>query len=94
MDRDAAIRAIEQSARAARKPPSRGLWLAAAVVGVVAVIAFFVVMFAEGDASPTKPAASERGYGGFTIGLVVGVAVGIALGFALARQRHSSRSKP
>jgi hypothetical protein len=94
MDRDAALRAIDEAARAGRKVPSRTLWIVAAIVAVIAAIAFVVVLVADGDPSPKQPTASERGYGGFSIGLVVGLVVGIAIGFAMRRQRNSSRSKP
>ena len=92
MPDDDAIRAIAEAARANRKQPSRALWIAAALVGIGAAIAFVVLMFADGSATPTKPATPSDHGSGFTIGLVIGGVVGIAIGYSIAR--HSSRKRP
>jgi uncharacterized membrane protein YsdA (DUF1294 family) len=92
MPDDDAIRAIAEAARANRKRPSRALWIAAALVGIGATIAFVVLMFADGSSAPPKPTSPNEHGTGFTIGLVIGGAVGIAIGYSIAR--HSSRKRP
>lgn len=94
-DREQAIRAIAEGARQTRRRPSRGLWIVAAIVGVLAVIGFVVVMVSDGSVpSPaTARPTTDRGYG-FIPGLIAGGVLGIAIGFAIARHRHSSRNKP
>jgi hypothetical protein len=94
-DREQAVRAIAESARATRKRPSRGMWIAAVLVGVACAIGFVVLMFSEGEPSPTPTRSTTDGRGfGFAAGLLVGGAVGIAVGLAIGRQRHSSRKSP
>jgi hypothetical protein len=92
MDRDDAISAITDAARAQRRKPSRALWITAAVIGIVAVIGFVALMLADASAPTKKPTGTREGGTGFTIGLIVGGALGIAIGYTLAR--HSSRKRP
>ncbi len=87
-----------ERAREARPRTSRATWIVALVVSAVCLIAFVVVLVADGEPSTaTAPVVPQPGLG-FPAGLVVGVAVGIAIGYAIARQAsrssHSSRSKP
>ena len=76
--------------RATRKRPSRGLWVAALVVGGACAVAFAVMMFVDSGA-PTHDAA-PRHAGGFSNGLFIGIALGVVLGWALGRQRRASHS--
>ncbi|MBA3818421.1 MAG: hypothetical protein H0X17_05980 [Deltaproteobacteria bacterium] len=98
MDQEDAARAIVERARQARPRTSRVTWIVALVVSTVCVIAFVIVLVAEGEpTTATTPVVPQQGLG-FPAGLAVGVAVGIAIGYAIARQAsrssHSSRSNP
>jgi F0F1-type ATP synthase membrane subunit c/vacuolar-type H+-ATPase subunit K len=94
-DREKAIEAIAQQARANRPRSSRGMWIAAALVVVASAIAFVVVMFV--DADPSRPAAKldatraepREPRAGLATGIAIGLCAGIAIGFALARRKHA-----
>lgn len=94
----AALDDILAHGRRTRTPVSRGVWIAALVVGVVCAIGFAVLLLAEPSAEgPRAPArTASSGGGGLGIGLVIGACAGIVIGFAISRQRadHSSRNKP
>jgi MFS family permease len=80
-----AIAAISASAKQARKPTPRWMWLAAALLGIGGAIAFAVAMLTTPDASePTTDVArgnTGRGFGaGLVIGLVAGIGIGVAVG--------------
>lgn len=94
----AALDAILEHGRRTRKPVTRGLWIAALLVGVVCAIGFAVMVLAEpSSAGPRAPArTASSGGGGLGIGLVIGACAGIVIGFAIGRQRadHSSRNNP
>jgi hypothetical protein len=107
MARDDEIKAIVEAGRRTRKPTPRGLWIAAAIVGVVCATGFAIGMLS--DRAPTSGSlrrdtaaqadrASDRGSGlrsGLVTGLVIGVVIGIAIGLGITRQRsHSSRNTP
>lgn len=88
-----APRTIEDIAavgRATRKRPSRGLWVAALVIGGACAVAFAVMMFMD-RGTPTHETA-PRHAGGFSNGLFIGIALGVVLGWALGRQRRASHS--
>lgn len=97
MTREAELEAILAHGRRTRRRASRGLWLVAAVVGVVCLVGFAIAMLGEPGVATTPPrvAAPARG-GGLGIGLAIGACAGIVIGFAIGRQRatHSSRNKP
>ena len=84
--REAAIEAITQKARAERPRHSRTFWIAALVVGMLGVGAFFEIIRTEGE----MPASSTRAphESGFATGAVIGLALGIAIGFAVGRRRE------
>lgn len=98
-DDDDPLRALTARARETRRPPSRGLWLVAGIVGAVGAIAFVLIFLVEPEPGTSRAVAPrEHGYG-FAAGLVVGLVVGIAVGMAIQRQRqasadHSSASTP
>lgn len=95
-----AIAAITASAKQARKPTPRWMWLAAAMLGIGGAIAFAIAMLTTPDASgPTAEVARGNTGRGFGAGLVIGLVAGIGIGVAIGRSRaqrgdHSSRSKP
>jgi hypothetical protein len=100
---DARIAAIVAGGRATRRRPSRGAWIAAAVVGAICAIGFVLLLAVEGQpeerAGALEPArASARGGAtGCLGGLGLGLGLGVAIGFGLARRQpgdHSSRSRP
>lgn len=99
-DHEAAIEAIASTARAARKPTPRWLWIVAGIIGLGCAIAFVAVLVRDGDPGGVElPAASSgRGGLGFAAGIGVGLIAGISIGLAVARQLgardHSSRNKP
>lgn len=88
--------AILRAAKAERRGTSRGVWIAAAVIGGLCTIGFVVLMF--GDRGTVPSAAPNRvveDHGlGFGAGILVGVVVGLGIGLAIARQRQSSRNTP
>lgn len=90
--------AIAEFSRATRRRPSKAMWIAAGVVGVVCIVAFVAMLLAEPDPTPAVQHAPVRDRGlGFAAGIAVGLAIGIGVGFAIARQRrgdHSSRNSP
>lgn len=78
----------------ARPPrrPSRGTWIAAALVGVICLVAAAFVWLSE-PAPVAKPqATSPPPRSGFATGLVVGLAAGFAIGFAIARRARRDQS--
>jgi len=85
---------IIEVGRRTRTPPSRALWLAAIVVGILAVAGFAIAMLAEPE--PTEHVERLPDGSGLLSGLVIGAAVGIVIGYSIARQRrdHSSRNSP
>jgi ABC-type Fe3+ transport system permease subunit len=99
--REAALAAIARAGRGVRKPAPRWLWIAAIIVGGLAVIGFAIAMLGVGHPAPrTAPraaptAAYPAAYSGL-IGLVIGAAIGVVIGYAIGRQRpsHSSRNNP
>ncbi|HEY0991691.1 MAG TPA: hypothetical protein VGD80_31780 [Kofleriaceae bacterium] len=93
-DPQAAIDRIIEVGRRTRTPPSRALWIAAIVVGILAVAGFAIAMLAEPEPSE-RPERLPDG-SGLLSGLVIGAAVGIVIGYSIARQRrdHSSRNSP
>lgn len=89
--------------RETRKPVSRGLWIAALIVGALGALGFAITMLATpapASATPHLERRSSPGAGGagsgLGIGLWIGAGVAIAIGIAIARQRatHSSRNSP
>jgi len=84
------IEDIAAVGRATRKQPSRGLWMAALVIGGACAIAFAVMLFVD-SGTPTHETA-PRHTGGFSNGLFIGIALGVVLGWALGRQRRASHS--
>jgi ABC-type nitrate/sulfonate/bicarbonate transport system permease component len=106
--RDDDIAAIVELGRRTRRSPPRGLWIAAALVGVVCATGFAIVLLADPEPTHPMPAACvepggrapgarvvARSLSGLLTGLVLGLAAGIVIGVAIGRQRsHSSRSSP
>ena len=108
--RQARIDAILAVGRDTRKPASRGLWIAAAIVGAVCAAGFAIMMLGDpappahrlerrpeaASASSASSASSPGGRSGLGIGLWIGAGVGVVIGFAIARHRgdHSSRNSP
>lgn len=88
---EAEIRELLAGARAARKKPSRPLWIAALVVSVVCVVALAWGLMRSWDEPPSQatiqPTARETG-SGFGSGLLVGLGAGIAIGSVLALRRR------
>lgn len=98
---DPELAALLADARHNRRRPSRGWWLAAAVIGSLCAVGFVLAMWvAPAAPASTLPAAvpttARPGGPGFTAGLVIGLGGGLLLGVAIARQlaSHSSRSRP
>lgn len=100
-ERDDRLDEILAVGRQTRKRPSRGLWIAALIVGALGVAGFAVAMLSEpAPASevphlPRQPSAQDGG-GGLGIGLWIVAGAGIAIAVAISRQRasHSSRNSP
>lgn len=86
-DEERAIDAIVQTGRDARPKTSRTMWIAALVIGAIAIAAFVVTLLADGAPSGPLPQAAGSGRG-FSTGLAIGVAVGIAIGLAIARKKR------
>jgi hypothetical protein len=78
---------IADVGRATRTRPSRGLWIAALVIGSACAIAFVVMLFVDTGAPSHESAPAKSG--GFSNGLVIGIAVGVVLGWAIARRIRS-----
>ena len=84
-DRERAIEAITQKARAERPRHSTTFWVAALVVGMIGLGAFFKIMRTDGERpTSTTPPPHESG---LATGIVIGIAVGIAIGYAIGRGR-------
>ena len=92
--RPLSIDRIVEIGRRTRTQPSRSLWIAAIVVGILAAAGFAVAMLAE--PAPTERPDRVPDGSGLLTGLVIGAAVGIVIGYSMARQRrdHSSRNSP
>ena len=88
---EAELEALLASARATRKKPSRGMWIAALVVSVICVIGLSYGLITNWDVEPEKgaiKAASRTGGSGFGLGIMIGLAAGIALGSLLALRKR------
>ena len=90
---DAEVEALLAGAKATRKRPSRGLWLAALVVSVACVIGLSYGLITSWDAEPEATKLPEgsttRSSGtGFGLGLMIGLAAGVAIGSALALRKR------
>jgi len=88
---EARARKIELSARATRKPLSRGVWIAALVVSMVSVAGLAIAWWQDHDTVSTTPLArhpsAEGGGGDMWVGVLVGLGVGIAIGSLLALKK-------
>lgn len=86
------VEAILEAGRRTRPRTSRGMWIAAAILGGICLVGFVLLMIAEPSkksepAVPTTaPARSARG---FATGILVGGVAGLAIGYAIARHRGS-----
>lgn len=78
----------------ARPPrrPSRGMWIAASLVGVICLVAAAIVWLAEPAPVAKPPTTTPPARSGFATGLVVGIAAGFAIGFAIARRTRRDQS--
>lgn len=97
MATDDEVEAILEHGRRTRRPTPRGLWIVAAIVGVVCAAGFVIMLLGDPEPGPRLARrASGSGGGGLGIGLVIGACAGVVIGFAIARQRadHSSRNRP
>ena len=86
---EARARLIERSARATRKPLSRGVWIAALVVSVVSLAGLAIAWWQDHDTVSTTPLARQpsAGGGGMWVGVLVGLGVGIAIGSLIALKK-------
>lgn len=92
---------ILRAAKAERRGPSRALWIATAVIGVLCAIGFGLLLLADrSTSSPPTQAVQDPGLG-FGAGILVGVVMGIAIGYYVSRResreagaRQSSRNTP
>jgi len=84
-ERERAIEAITQKAREERPRHSPTFWIAALVVGMLGLGAFFEIMRTEGRSS--SPATAPAHESGFATGILLGLAAGIAIGVAIGRRR-------
>ncbi len=79
---------ILRAAKAGRRGSSRGMWIAAAVIGGLCAIGFVLLMVAERGTPSSVPSRVADDHGlGFGAGILVGVVVGIAIGFTISRDR-------
>lgn len=85
---------ILRAAKAQRRGSSRGLWIAALVIGAICAIGFVLLFVGDRAGATTPPRVIEDHGLGFGAGVVLGVTVGIVIGYAIARQRQSARSTP
>jgi len=89
---DAEVEALLAAAKATRKRPTRGMWLAAIVVSLACVAGLTYALVKNWDAEPDRSAvksASRTSSGGFGLGLIVGLAAGIAIGSTLALRKRN-----
>lgn len=102
-DREQRLAEIIAVGRDTRKPVSRGLWIAALIVGALGALGFAVAMLAPPAPASETPRLERKprphldgGGGGMGIGLWIAAGASIAIGIAIARQRatHSSRNSP
>ena len=95
-ERERAIQAITQKARAERPRYSRTFWIIALVVGMIGIGAFLEIMRTDGEWTGSATASPHES--GFATGTIIGLAVGIAIGFAVGRRQssspHSERKRP
>jgi hypothetical protein len=96
MATDDEVEAILEHGRRTRRPTPRGLWIAAAIVGLVCAAGFVALLLGDPEPGPRLERRASGGGGGLGLGLVIGACAGVVIGFAIARQRadHSSRNKP
>jgi hypothetical protein len=87
--------AIVADAKRSRYRPPMWMWIVAAVVSGVCVIALALAYFGT-DATTGTPLKPPQLTGdGFAKGIAIGLVAGIAIGWAAGRgYRHSSRSNP
>ena len=88
---DAEVEALLAAAKATRKRPSRGMWIAAIVVSLVCVAGLAYGLVTNWDAPPDKGATKSATGGsssGFGLGLMIGIGVGLAIGSVLAVRRR------
>ena len=88
---DAEVEALLAAAKATRKRPSRGLWVAALVLSVASVIGLGYGLVTNWDEPPdtaVTKSAPRAGSGGFTLGLMIGLGVGVAIGSLLALRKR------
>jgi hypothetical protein len=89
---EAEIQALLANVEAARKKPSRGLWMAAIAVSVVCMVALAYGLIMYWDEPPAqttlRPNATSSG-SGFGLGVVVGVGAGVVIGSLIAIRRRS-----
>ncbi len=90
VDREQAVEEIAKGARDARTKPSRAMWIATLVIGVVSIIAFVIALVADGEPTPHPRTTPDGSSLGFATGLALGICIGIAVGFAIARRRKPS----
>jgi ABC-type antimicrobial peptide transport system permease subunit len=90
-DRERAIAEITAAGRATRKKSSRGMWIAAGIVGALGLIGFVILMLSDGTPGGAVRAPEARPLS-FSLGLLLGVVIGLALGYVVFR--HSSRRRP
>ena len=86
---DAEVEALLASAKATRKRPSRGLWIAALVVSVVCVAGLAYGLITSWDAEPEKINLRSHDNSGFVLGLMIGIGIGVALGTVLALRKRT-----
>jgi hypothetical protein len=88
---DAEVEALLAAAKATRKRPSRGLWIAALVLSVASVIGLGYGLVTNWD-EPADTAVTKsppRAGSGFTLGLMIGLGVGVAIGSLLALRKRT-----
>ncbi|HEY5950345.1 MAG TPA: hypothetical protein VIV40_32865 [Kofleriaceae bacterium] len=95
---EAEVQALLASAEAARKRPSRGLWMFAIIVSVICVAGLAYGLITSWhevpQATTLKPDGSavtrprEITSGGLGLGLVIGLGAGIVIGSLLALRRQ------
>jgi hypothetical protein len=90
---DAEVEALLASAKATRKRPSRGMWIAALAISVACVVGLgygLVTHWDEPAETSVTKQAPRSGTGSFSLGLMIGLGVGVALGSLLALRKRSS----
>jgi len=94
--REPDIEAIVEIGRRTRKPLPRGLWIAAAIVGVICATGFAITMLGDRGSATRAVAPASGGGSGTGIGLWAAAGAAIVIGAAVVRHRrtHSSRRRP